>query len=109
MKESYGEGLASHTGPESCAVTCKDQGEALTGVRAGWVLSREITSALWAGPKQKELKTRKREVTHAYLRSVVGTFATMGYRRIGPPCWPSARRSAGCGGRPSGDGVRSTG
>jgi hypothetical protein len=46
MKESYGEGLASHTGPESCAMACKDQGEALTGVRAGWVLSREITYAL---------------------------------------------------------------
>ncbi len=37
MKESYGEGLAAHTGPESCAVVR----EALTGVRAGRVVSRE--------------------------------------------------------------------
>jgi hypothetical protein len=41
MQESYDEGLASHIGPESCAVVCKGQGEALTGVRAGRVLSRE--------------------------------------------------------------------
>ena len=50
MQESYDEGLASHIGPESCAVGCKDPGEALTGVRAGWVLSREITYALTGSP-----------------------------------------------------------
>lgn len=42
MKESYVEGLASHGGPESCVCTRKGAGEALTGVRAGRVLSREI-------------------------------------------------------------------
>ena len=42
MKESYGEGIANHTGPESCAVVRKGGGEALTGVRAGQVLSCEI-------------------------------------------------------------------
>jgi len=42
MKDSYSEGLASHTGPESCAGVRKDAGEALTGVRAGRVSSREI-------------------------------------------------------------------
>jgi len=35
MKESYGEGVATHTGPESCAVVRKGGGEALTGVLAG--------------------------------------------------------------------------
>jgi hypothetical protein len=34
MKESYGEGLATHTGPESCAVDREVGGEALTGVGA---------------------------------------------------------------------------
>src|ERR671931_644285 len=43
MKESYGEGVATHTGPESCVVVRKDDGEALTGGKAGRVLSREIT------------------------------------------------------------------
>jgi hypothetical protein len=41
MKESYAEGLATHGGPESCAVVRKGSVEALTGVRAGRVLSRE--------------------------------------------------------------------
>lgn len=42
MKESYGEGLACHTGPKSCVVVRKGEGEALTGVSTGPVLSREI-------------------------------------------------------------------
>src|ERR1700730_5450378 len=42
MKESYGKGVATHTGPESCAIAREGEGEALTGGRAGQVLSREI-------------------------------------------------------------------
>jgi hypothetical protein len=42
MKASYGEGLATHTGPKSCVIARKGEGEALTGVRTGPVLSREI-------------------------------------------------------------------
>ena len=42
MKESYGEGLASHTGPESCVGRRKAAGEALTGVHADQPLSSEI-------------------------------------------------------------------
>jgi hypothetical protein len=41
MKESYGEGVANHTGPESCVAVREDGGEALARVRTGWVLSRE--------------------------------------------------------------------
>ena len=41
MKESYGEGLATHADPESCAVAREGGGEALTGARAGRVFSRE--------------------------------------------------------------------
>jgi len=44
MKESYAEGLAAHGGPESCVVARKGRGEALTGVRAGRVSSRERNS-----------------------------------------------------------------
>jgi hypothetical protein len=40
MKESYVEGLASYGGPESCVHIREGVGEALTGVRAGRVLSR---------------------------------------------------------------------
>ncbi len=44
MKESYGEGVASHTGPESCAAVREGGSEALTGEQAGRVLSRERAS-----------------------------------------------------------------
>lgn len=45
MKEPYGEGPASHTGPESCADVREDIGEALTGVHTGQPLSCEINSS----------------------------------------------------------------
>jgi hypothetical protein len=41
MGELYIEGIAIHGGPESCAVVREGGGEALTGVRAGQVLSLE--------------------------------------------------------------------
>ena len=41
MQVSYSEGLANHTGPESCVGICEDAGEALTGERIGQPLSRE--------------------------------------------------------------------
>ncbi len=43
MKEPYGEGLASHTGSESCAWNSREAArEALTGAQVGRVLSREM-------------------------------------------------------------------
>jgi len=44
MKESYGEGVACHTGPKSCVGVREGEGEALTGVHTGPVLSREIVA-----------------------------------------------------------------
>jgi RNA-directed DNA polymerase len=41
VQVSRSEGLANHTVPESCGDTREGVGEALTGVRIGWVLSRE--------------------------------------------------------------------
>ena len=38
MKESHGEGVASHTGPESCVPLREGRGEALTGGRTGPVI-----------------------------------------------------------------------
>ena len=57
MQEPYEEGVANQIGPESCAVVREDGGEALTGERAGQVLSRERTSP-WCrrrGPKRKAI------------------------------------------------------
>jgi hypothetical protein len=42
MKEPYGEGLASHTGSESCTYGRKAGSEALIGAHAGGVLSRDM-------------------------------------------------------------------
>ena len=42
MKVSCSEGLATHTDSESCIFVRKGASEALTGERAGQVLSREI-------------------------------------------------------------------
>jgi len=42
MKEPHGEGVATHTGPESCGDTSNGVAEALTGVRTGQVWSHEI-------------------------------------------------------------------
>src|SRR5687767_1389664 len=44
MKEPYGEGVATHSGPESCGGPRKRAAEALTGVRAGRVFSPEKPS-----------------------------------------------------------------
>ena len=43
MKVRCSEGVAIHTGPESCVSGREARGEALTGVRAGRPLSRERT------------------------------------------------------------------
>jgi len=43
MKESYGSGLATHTGPAPCGVVREGGAEASAGVRAGRVLSRVST------------------------------------------------------------------
>ena len=53
MKESYVKGLANHNGPESCGGARKGDGEALTGERAGWVLSREMNSVRDADPVRR--------------------------------------------------------
>src|SRR5271156_767182 len=42
MKEPHVEGVANHDGPEPCVSAREGDGEALAGVRAGRVLSREI-------------------------------------------------------------------
>jgi RNA-directed DNA polymerase len=45
MQESYGEGVANHTGPELCGASRKAGHEALVGVRAGRAWSPEISQS----------------------------------------------------------------
>ena len=73
MKESHVEGLATHDGPESCATSRKGSGEALTGVRAGQVFSRESSllrdaDAVGEGGRQNRAR-RYRETRPGPARS----------------------------------------
>ncbi len=64
MKEPHVEGLATHDGPESCVDVRKGVGEALTGVRVGEVLSREIITLgcrRGSGPGRQHGQARHRE------------------------------------------------
>ena len=79
MEDSYSEGLASHTGPESYIGARKGAGEALTGVRAGRVLSREIHAPPRGGllrgadvlenNGRRNLRYRKGEISQDLARS----------------------------------------
>ncbi len=67
MKEPYGEGLASHTDPESCVDSRKAGHEALTGAQAGGVSSREILrnqsadAVSTSGRQQREIRQREHQ------------------------------------------------
>jgi RNA-directed DNA polymerase len=63
MKESYVEGLATHSGPESCGVSREGAVEALTGVRAGRVFSRERSKVRDA---DAVVRVEGTTVTHRY-------------------------------------------
>lgn len=52
MKVHYSEGVATHTGPESCAQFREGLGEALTGERIGQPLSGE--NSIWGADALKE-------------------------------------------------------
>jgi len=56
MKESYGEGVVVHTGPESCAGAREGEGEALTGESAGRVLSRESAQTVGCRRSRRQRK-----------------------------------------------------
>src|SRR5215469_18906350 len=68
MQESYRKGIANHPGPESCVIGHKACHEALTGVQAGWVLSREIllfqgADAVRRGGRQQRWMSQMRDTT----------------------------------------------
>ena len=55
MEVRHTEGVANHSGPESCARIREGAGEALTGERTGQPLSREIS-----GPECRHVQYRGR-------------------------------------------------
>ncbi len=100
MKESYGEGLATHTAPESCGVTREGGVEALTGVRAGRVFSRESISLRDADAVEESGRLHR---VHRYREMRLGparseTPCTYGRTSCGSrevPCSPVADGVAG--------------
>lgn len=82
MKEPHIEGVATHDDPESCVGTREDVGEALTGARAGTVLSRENKQSRAPTPffeaEGNTARGRKRESSGGPARSetrcTYGTF-----------------------------------
>ena len=100
MKESYGEGLATHADPESCGASRKGGDEALTGVRAGQVLSREriiLRGADAVGesgrlhPSHRN-RERRRDPARSETLSTYGN-TSHGNREI--PCLPTVDGTAG--------------
>jgi hypothetical protein len=100
MKESYVEELATHGGLESCADAREGVGEALTGVRAGRVLSRE-RDFLW-GADAVEIggrphpMCRQREARRAPTRSETPcTYGNTSRENRESPWPPAADGAAG--------------
>ncbi len=100
MQESYGEGLATHTGPESCGATRKGGVEALTGVRAGRVFSRERESLRDADAVRRSGRHhpahRHREMRRSPARSETPcTYGNTSHENREIPCPPAADGATG--------------
>jgi len=107
MRVPYGEGVASHTGPESCVGVREDDGEALTGVRAGWAIEprkvfvRDAQAVLVAEGNTGSLAKRERPdpagsktpCTHAST-SQERTTLSYGSREVPRPTWAPAQARA---------------
>jgi len=108
MKESDGEGIATHTGPAPCADARKGEGEASARVRAGQVLSREIPQLRDAdaveGCGRRKPARRYRETQRSPARSQ--TLCTLGITMLGNreiPGLPAGDGTAGRVGKPKGE------
>ena len=100
MKESYVEGLATHSGPESCVAAREGRCEALTGVRAGRVLSRERASLRGADAVRRSGRLhpspRYRERRRDPARSETPcTYGNTSRENREIPCPPAADGAAG--------------
>ena len=100
MKESYGEGVATHTDPESCGAVCKDRIEALTGARAGRVFSRERRTLRGADAVRRSGRPhpahRYREMRRDPARSeTLCTYGNTSHENREIPCLPAVDGAAG--------------
>lgn len=107
MQEPHGEGPATRTGSESCAVTRKGNREALTGVRTGQEWSRENpetgTPTLLDFSGRPYPSRRQRETWWSPARPETLCMygrTSRGNREI--PCPPAQLGAAGRVGKPKG-------
>jgi RNA-directed DNA polymerase len=100
MKESYGEGLATHADPESCGASREGGVEALIGARAGQVFSRERTFLRGADAVRRSGRLhpshRYRERRRDPARSeTLSTYGNTSHENREIPCPPAADGAAG--------------
>ena len=88
MKESNVEGIANHDDPESCVDIREDGGEALTGARAGRVLSREI-QRFRAPTPLSQAEGHTNDIANARCRSALRGRRTL--TRAESPCARTGR------------------
>jgi RNA-directed DNA polymerase len=100
MKEPHIEGVATHDGPESCVDVRRGVGEALTGVRVGEVLSREVITSgcrRGSGPARQHDQVRYRESLIGSARSeALCMHEILHAREPGDPFGPPVA-DGGCG------------
>jgi hypothetical protein len=100
MKVSYSEGLANHTGSESCGAAREGGVEALTGEGAGRVFSRERTilrdaDAVGGGGRHHRMH-RNREVRPSPARlQTPSTYRNTSHGNREVPRSPSAEHALG--------------
>jgi len=100
MKESYGEGLATHTDPESCGTAREGGVEALIGARAGRVFSRERNLLRDADAVRRSgrqhLPGRYRETWWSPARSkALCTYGNTSHENREVPCSPEEDGASG--------------
>src|SRR5215472_17966628 len=100
MKKSYGEGLATHIGPESCGAAREGGDEALTGECMGRVFSRVRTLLREADAVRRSGRQhpghRYREVLRSPARSETPrTYRSTSYGNREIPCPPGAVTASG--------------
>ena len=100
MRKSHGEGVATHTDPESCGAVRKGGVEALTGDRAGRVFSRERRRLQGAdavgGSGRHDPVHRDREMQWSPARSQTPRMrGSTSHENREIPCPPTADGAAG--------------
>ena|ERR1044072_793804 len=104
MKEPYSEGPASHAGPESCAADREVGREALTGVRAGRVLSLEKivvrgADAVFAGGRQHPVRRQGETVQDPAWSETSCMHGTTSRENREIPCPPEPDGGSGRAGK----------